>query len=64
MNMSRYCLYQKIRKLENIIEKYEIKKGKKAKEYVIFKIQAEINKLKSAKEILDQDIKYLENQEI
>jgi hypothetical protein len=63
MNIIRYCLHQKIRKLQNLLDQYELKKGKKAKGYVTFKIQAEINKLKSAKEILAQDIKYLENQE-
>jgi hypothetical protein len=63
MNMTRYCLYQKIRKLENLLDKYELKKRKKAKGYVISKIQMEIEKLKRAKEILDQDIKYLENKE-
>jgi hypothetical protein len=31
MNMTRYCLYQKIRKLENLLYKYESKKVKKAK---------------------------------
>jgi hypothetical protein len=34
LNMTRYCLYEKIRKMENLLDKYELKKGKKAKEYV------------------------------
>jgi cupin superfamily acireductone dioxygenase involved in methionine salvage len=59
----RFYLSGKIGKMDILLEKYKNKKGKKAKQYIIDMIQKDINKLMKAKELIDEDIKYLENKE-
>jgi hypothetical protein len=63
VNMTHYCLDYKIRKQENILEKYKIKKGRRANLDFIEVMQINIKQIKKAKEILDDDLEYLENKE-
>jgi hypothetical protein len=63
IHMTHYCLDYKIRKLENILEKYKIKKGRREHLHVIEMMQMDIEKFKRTKEILDDDLEYREDKE-